>query len=306
MPTPLRLLLGLVFFASGILKLFPIEAFELVLLNQTGLSWGVVPIASRLLICLELLLGSALVFGLWPKKALWTSLALLSFFSVYLASEILSGTAAENCGCFGELIPMDGPQSLAKNAVLIALVVLLLLLPAEKLARFSWKPGALLLAMAGIAFVFIVQPPDLGNLGEKAEMDIGLVRSIGFEENFDKGNQAVLFLYANCVHCKRIASLIGSQPPVAVQQHLFLAIYGSELKVGEFLKETNTGGLHHRRTTDRVLMGSFDGIFPTLVQVSNGKTGQMWQGDDINLAIVKNVCSSTAAPAGLVSLSVAN
>ncbi len=147
--TVLRLFMGIMFLFSGISKLFPIEAFESVTVQQGIISWELVPYLSRILIAFEILLG--LLFVLSVKIRRFTvpaSLVMLGAFTFYLLYLEITGAGGDNCGCFGELLPMSGISSIIKNLVFAAVALYLRKLT-EAESRYSY-------AHIGAGFVVVL------------------------------------------------------------------------------------------------------------------------------------------------------
>lgn len=122
------LLIGLVFFVSGMLKLMDpvgtglkmVEYFKFLHLDfllPAGKGFGVA------FALLEALVGAALVSGIARKLAAIVVLALITFFTgltlvLYLVNPEM------DCGCFGEAIHLTHLQSLMKNVVLLVLALI--------------------------------------------------------------------------------------------------------------------------------------------------------------------------------------
>ena len=155
--TILRVFMGVMFLFSGISKLFPIEAFESVTVQQGLVSWELVPYLSRILIGMELLLG--LLFLLSVKMRRFTlpgALSLLTAFTLYLLYLEVTGAGGENCGCFGELLPMSGMVSIIKNLFFIV-ITLYLLKVTETESKYSYAHiGAGYVAV--LAFLLLAVP----------------------------------------------------------------------------------------------------------------------------------------------------
>ena len=107
----LRILFGLVFIVSACLKLAPIEAFEMVLIKQVGISWSLAPLMARSLILFELVLGTSIAFGFWTRAMVMAAQAMTAGFTVYLTLLIVQGSGDDNCGCFGELAVTAAEES---------------------------------------------------------------------------------------------------------------------------------------------------------------------------------------------------
>lgn len=122
------LLIGLVFFVSGLLKLMDpvgtglkmVEYFRFLhldFLTPAGKGLGT---AFSLL---EALVGAALISGVARKVAAIIVLALIVFFTGLTLSLYLINPKMD-CGCFGEAFHLTHFQSLLKNAILLALALI--------------------------------------------------------------------------------------------------------------------------------------------------------------------------------------
>lgn len=116
----LRILLGAIFIASGLLKLYPIELLELSIAETGVFSWTQSMLVSRLLIGFEIFLGIMIISGSF-KKLVWsvTILTLIGF-SVYLCFIIIFMPGLNDCGCMGIQIQITPIHSIYKNLALIA------------------------------------------------------------------------------------------------------------------------------------------------------------------------------------------
>lgn len=120
----LKYLTGFMFLLSGFSKLFPIEPFELIIVNQKIIGWELVPYLSRLIIGFEIFLGFALLQRAYIKKVfLPAAFLLLVIFDLQLIYSMIFHTAGDNCGCFGEVISMTPTEALIKN-IAVMLVIL--------------------------------------------------------------------------------------------------------------------------------------------------------------------------------------
>lgn len=118
-------IIGLVFFVSGTLKLMDPVGTSLIveeylkffrvpfLLSASGLFAALLALA-------ETLLGAALVTGVWKRVTGFTVLALELFFTV-ITVILLIFNPEMDCGCFGEAVHLTHMQSFLKNVVLLAL-----------------------------------------------------------------------------------------------------------------------------------------------------------------------------------------
>ena len=118
-------LVGIVFFIAGMLKLMdPVGADLVVQEYFKFLHLGFLIPASKItgvaMALLETLLGAAMVAGVWPRlTGLLTGIVLGGFTLLTLALWIVN--PAMDCGCFGEAVHLTHAQSFWKNIVLLVL-----------------------------------------------------------------------------------------------------------------------------------------------------------------------------------------
>ncbi len=79
---------------------------------------------SIIMITLEVIVGVALLVGIWKKFVSGLLLLLIIFFSFLTGYAVLSGKIA-TCGCFGDCIPLTAMQSFIKDIVLVLLILLI-------------------------------------------------------------------------------------------------------------------------------------------------------------------------------------
>lgn len=183
----LQVLLALTFIISGFSKLFPIETFELLIVNQGFFNWHTVPFVSRFLIIIEIFLGFALLQKSFYRKIFLPSAALLLlFFSIHLTYSIMTKTGGGNCGCFGELIPMTSLEALIKNIILIG--VSYYIYKEYKEPDTSRKPALFLMLLLSIFVVILIAPYKQYTL-YKEEVEEEVVRKE--IENYDIEKDAI-------------------------------------------------------------------------------------------------------------------
>lgn len=131
-----RILLAVMFLFSGISKLISLPFFDSMVAeiflgkdyydNAAGLY--ITQILSRVLIAVEMLLGAAVLQEKWLKKLIIPSLfGMLLLFTVHLFYEGLTsekGFIEGNCGCFGDVLPMNNLESIIKNVAAMVLAAL--------------------------------------------------------------------------------------------------------------------------------------------------------------------------------------
>ena len=156
----IRIFLGSLFILSAISKLFPIEAFDLAIVNQGITTWNIAPYLSRLIISIELFLGiSFFITPFVNKISVPFSFLLLLVFCIHLIFLMSTGSGSKSCGCFGELIPMSSLEALIKNLVLIFLLFLLHKYDTfETRLAYSFPFAVFSIVFAGIFLIFQVKP----------------------------------------------------------------------------------------------------------------------------------------------------
>ena len=128
----IRILLALIFLASGIGKLIDSsDARYLVELLATRFYW-LIEYAGPIVISIsiiELLLALMLLWGKKLRPALWGSLGLVTFFTITMGYFYLQGMNVASCGCFGALGIGGGLEAtLIRNGILLLLAAAALIL----------------------------------------------------------------------------------------------------------------------------------------------------------------------------------
>jgi uncharacterized membrane protein YphA (DoxX/SURF4 family) len=119
-------LMGMVFLYSGYTKLYPIEPFELTFVDLGIGGWRLAPFIARFMIGLEFMIGILLMLSLYIKRfTIKITIASLIVFSLYLVFVMLKTGNNGNCGCFGTALVMTPLQALIKNAVMLAISLLI-------------------------------------------------------------------------------------------------------------------------------------------------------------------------------------
>jgi len=98
----LRLVVGLVFAYAGLMKLLePIQNFTANLQQYSIIPESIIPLAALIIPWCEWIGGMCLILGYFTRASAALVLSLAGTFIVILGASILTGTAPENCGCFG-------------------------------------------------------------------------------------------------------------------------------------------------------------------------------------------------------------
>lgn len=202
----LRMLLGILFIVSAILKLVGIDEFEIYLFSFNVLQLNAAFLFARLVIIAELLVGIGLVANIWNKFVDTCALLMLVVFSVFLCCAALMGRT-DSCHCMGSLLAIDPVRSLVKNAVLI---VLLLLSTGSR--SWNWRPRWFVwlpVVLAPVVTVFVLSAPDNWLFGPSDELyDAEIFKQSVADDgdlaqlHLDEGRHVVAFLSPGCSFCR--------------------------------------------------------------------------------------------------------
>ena len=246
--TILSVILGLAFILSAIAKLFPVELFELTLIDIGIANWFLAPIFARLMIGVELFLGLLLLLNFRLKQfTLKATIGLLVLFTLYLIFLWVTGGNQGNCKCFGDKIYMTPVESIIKNLILIGIAVVIYIWHSG--FNFKFKKIIMLFSLlVGFASPFIINPPDFivsyrfntDEAGYKLNVDT-LYNSPDLVKpsiELRKEKHIVAFMSLTCPHC-RIAGyklyLIKKQYPDA---SIFMVLNGKPKNLSAFFADT--------------------------------------------------------------------
>ena len=205
----MKVLLGLVFIVSAVLKLLDMDSFEIYIYSYHFFSLNVSFVVARLAIILELVLGIGLVSHCLHKLMWWGSMAMLGGYTLLLIYALTLGRT-DSCHCFGDFLQLDPKQSLIKNGILMLLFLLIYRMDSWK-TPFRWLILCLA-AMASSIAVFVVSPPD--NLTSNSDPEQNLQMEL-FNEmlddapldalNLGEGKQVICFFSTSCEVCQMAA-----------------------------------------------------------------------------------------------------
>lgn len=198
-----------IFILSGISKLFPIEPFEVVFIDLGITNWLLAPFIARIIIALEIFIGTAILINLWAKNIIYyLAQLMLLIFSAYLIYLLFTKGNIADCGCFGQLIALSPLNSLIKNIVLI---IILFALPKKDWLPKIWFFVTGLLVVSFVT-IFLINKVGLQNVPSKSlnkSVDWSGLPQTFYQSNakvdFNTGNKVLVFFSANCPHCKNAA-----------------------------------------------------------------------------------------------------
>ena len=118
----LKVMLGLVFIVSAVLKIFDMDRFEIYIYSYHFFSLNFSFLVARFAIILELVLGIGLISHCLHKLMWWGSVIMLFGYTLLLIYALTLGRT-DSCHCFGDFLQLNPAQSLVKNGVLMLLFV---------------------------------------------------------------------------------------------------------------------------------------------------------------------------------------
>ena len=234
-----RLLISGLFLLSAIAKLYPTplygitKVFEEGQLIPMGFSEDFAPFLSRLIIAFEFFIAFAILQTHYIKKLIIPStILLLIIFNVDLALDIFVGND-ENCGCFGQLIPMTPTEAFIKNIFTILLLIFIYRNVNDK------KESSFLLLLNGYLIISVLMFSLLPIATNSSSKQISSYSSYVDEAfNINEGKKILCFFDAGCEHCMDAAKSlteIASNSKEFPDVHIIFSDT-EEGKIPDFLK----------------------------------------------------------------------
>ena len=274
----IRLLLGVFFIGTAVLKLISIDNFEIYLYSFGIISYTWTTFFSRLLIFIELLIGISLIFKIYFKRIWWLTMLMMVGFTLFLIYAAIFRNDS-NCHCFGSLIELNPSQSIIKNIITLAL---LFFIRNEK--SHDYRPRIKKWLTAGIILIplvvsFVLLPMDV--IYNKIYSEEENVNSIAFYESLNdstsadlkNGRHLINYSLAGCKFCR-----LGTEKLVLmVKKHniphekVKFFIGGSDEAIAKFLEITGTSDYEHYKIPAPELMSITFGKFPLYVFLEDGK-----------------------------------
>ena len=206
----LRILISALFLLSAFAKLYPTpmygitKIFEQGQLIPMGFSEDFAPYFSRFIIGAELFLAITVLFNNYLKKIILPlAFIMVTIFSVHLATQMFG--ASENCGCFGELIPMTPLEALIKN-ILTLIVLAFIYKKSDNIKNDSFSNLIILfLLISTIIFAFLPVSSQSKSSGNSFISFVEDEDFISLEER-----KILCFFDAGCEHCQHVARSLDS------------------------------------------------------------------------------------------------
>ena len=211
LPLIIRVLMSALFLLSAVAKLYPTpmygitKTFEEGQLIPMGFSEGIAPYFSRFIIAIEFFIAFAVLQKNYLKKlVIPTSILMIFVFSLHLAYSLFLGDS-ENCGCFGELIPMSPLQALIKNIITIGILGYLYKNTTDDKENSFSKLSVQLLTVLLVMFAFL---PVSSQTKSEGNSFVLFVEDESFKNSEDY--KILCYFDAGCEHCQHAARSIDS------------------------------------------------------------------------------------------------
>ena len=283
----LKLLLGLVFIVSAILKIVDMDRFEIYVYSYHFFSLNFSFLVARAVIILELVLCVGLFLNCFHKLMWWGSVLMLLGYTGLLVYALILGRT-DNCHCFGDYLQFNPWQSIIKNVVLLVLFALIYRLRPR---RFKFDVLSLLgttvnvtimtiVLIASCITVFAVSPPDNWTSSYKPTHDLNheLFEEAIQQPPFDtidlmEGKRVVGIFSSGCEYCKMTAQKLSLMQQFYhfPEERVFYVFMGSEEGVERFYQDSESTQYPYLIYEDVVnLLKINNGIFPIVVLLDNG------------------------------------
>ena len=274
----LKVLLGLVFVVSAVLKLFDMDKFEIYIYSYHFFSLNASFMVARLTIILELVLGIGLISHCLHKLMWWGSIAMLAGYSLLLIYAMYLGRT-DSCHCFGDFLQLDPKQSLVKNGVLMLLFLPIYRMESWK-TPFRWLILCLTVMVSTIA-VFVISPPD--NLTSNADPEQNLQLEL-FNEMLDdapldalnlrEGKQVICFFSTSCEYCQMAAHKLSLMQQFYdfPKENITYLFMGNEEGIAKFYEKSGSAQYRDVLYPDLArMLKAVNGNFPVVVLLEDGE-----------------------------------
>lgn len=273
----LKVLLGLVFIVSAVLKVVDMDRFEIYIYSYHFFSLNFSFIIARLAIILELVLGIGLISHCLHKLMWWGSMVMLVAYSLLLIYALKLGRT-DSCHCFGDFLQLNPKQSLVKNGVLLVLFLPIFRMKSWK-TPFRWLI-LILSVMAASIGVFVASPPD--NMTSNADPEQNLQMEL-FDEmledspldslNLKQGKQIVCFFSTSCEYCQTAAHKLSlmQQFHGFPRERITYLFMGDEAEVARFYELSESERYREVIYPDSRMLKAVKGNLPTIVFMENGE-----------------------------------
>jgi hypothetical protein len=274
------MLLAAAFIGSAVLKLFPIEPFELNWIEMGLAGWQTAPLFSRLTIGAEFFLGFLFLAGIYLRQfTLPAAFFLLIIFTIHLLLQIVQQGNQGDCGCFGIYVPMTPMQAIIKNGVLVLLLFFLWRLTGGSSFKHQ-KAVTTAAAIFSFLLPFILNPVNFlfGENRDPEAVNYALPEEFILHQNkygsppvdLYSGKWIVSFMTLTCRHCRQSArkmSVINQRHP---EIPFFVFLNGKDEMLNDFFTSTRAQQLPHMKMNAEPFSKLTGGTWPQIWWVEEG------------------------------------
>ena len=274
----IRLLLGVFFIVTAVLKLLSIDSFEIYIYSFGIFGFGTTTFLSRLLIFIELSIGLFLILKIWFKQIWWLTMLMMVGFTLFLVYAAIFRNDS-NCHCFGSLVELNPIQSIFKNIIVIALLLII-----KNEQSYDYKPALrkwLVTLTLVVSFVisFVLLPMDV--VYNRIYSDNEEVNEAAFYESLSdstfvelsEGRYLINYALAGCKYCKigaEKATMMFDRHGISHERLKFF-VGGSDEAVERFIEVTGTEDYEHWKIPAPQFMSITYGKVPLFVFIEDGK-----------------------------------
>lgn len=277
-PIALKVLLGLVFIVSAVLKVLDMDRFEIYIYSYHFFSLNFSFLVARAAIIIELVLGVGLVSNTLHRFYWWGSMVMLLGYTLLLIYALHLGRT-DSCHCFGDFLQFNPKQSLVKNGVLM-LLFLLIYKVTEWKTPFRWLIFCLAL-LASTITVFAVSPPDNYTAAYQSEKNLkedlfdDLLKEPPLDSmHLQEGKQVIGIYSTGCEICQMAAQKLSLMQQFYgfPAENITYVFMGSEEGITKFYEKSQSARYRDVLYEDAIkLLIVNDGQFPTIVFMEDGK-----------------------------------
>jgi methylamine utilization protein MauE len=199
-----RIIIGLVFIVAGAAKAMDLNFFYYVLKTfPLGLSDPMLLWLARGFIALEIILGTALLFNVWPRLVLPATFAVMLIFLAVTTWNLVGGLSGD-CGCFGKLVRLNPAVEVLVELILlfITFIAWRFTLPGGNAGRFRTALiGAAVVVGLGLPYLFPESRPKVF-AKEGIGSYVGDLKPDRLKADLAKGDFFLALIETDCEHCQ--------------------------------------------------------------------------------------------------------
>ena len=299
----LKIILGLLFIVSTILKIADMDKFEIYIYSYHFFSLNFSFLVARAAIIAELVLGIGLVSNCFHKLMWWGSVLMLIGYTGLLVYALALGRS-DNCHCFGDYLQFNPWQSIIKNIVLLALFALVYKMKGWRFKK-DWLALIALVIGCSVA-VFAISPPDNYTSSYTSQQNLqrdlfkeALHNSPLDNHHLTEGKKVVGIFSSGCEYCMMTAQKLSLMQKFYgfPQENILYVFMGTEEGVQNFYQESESTIFPYIIFEDvKQLLRINNGVFPTVVLMDDGEIIHEYGFRDMKEEEIKAFFDNTNEP----------